>query len=143
LVLGSEEVIIVRGLLVIGASVLTYWIFFPLYCLLLVFCTSSFPCSFFLSHSHLYISSVFPAMAMASSLTLSLILGILVLGLFVVKILPIIGRGKRPFLPPGPKPKFLIGNLTDLPKSGEREWQHWLKHKTLYGSFNYNKPHRR
>jgi len=36
-------------------------------------------------------------------------------------------------LPPGPKPKPLIGNLTDLPPTGEQEWVHWLKHKDRYG----------
>ncbi|KAJ5154053.1 uncharacterized protein N7500_009492 [Penicillium coprophilum] len=36
-------------------------------------------------------------------------------------------------LPPGPKGKFLIGNLFDLPSAGTQEWQHWLKHKDLYG----------
>jgi len=36
-------------------------------------------------------------------------------------------------LPPGPKRKFLIGNLLDLPKPGEQEWVHWNKHKDLYG----------
>lgn len=40
---------------------------------------------------------------------------------------------KQAPLPPGPKPKFLIGNLLDLPKPGELEWEHWLKHKDLYG----------
>lgn len=36
-------------------------------------------------------------------------------------------------LPPGPTPKFLVGNLFDLPRSGEKEWLHWAKHKDLYG----------
>ncbi|KAK8103562.1 cytochrome P450 [Apiospora kogelbergensis] len=36
-------------------------------------------------------------------------------------------------LPPGPKPKPLIGNLGDLPPPGAREWEHWAKHKELYG----------
>ncbi|KAK4869373.1 hypothetical protein LT330_006373 [Penicillium expansum] len=40
---------------------------------------------------------------------------------------------KRANLPPGPKGKFLIGNLFDLPSSGTQEWMHWLKHKDLYG----------
>ncbi|KAH8690781.1 cytochrome P450 [Talaromyces proteolyticus] len=36
-------------------------------------------------------------------------------------------------LPPGPKPKLFIGNLSDLPPAGEKEWLHWAKHKDLYG----------
>ncbi|CAG8120032.1 unnamed protein product [Penicillium salamii] len=36
-------------------------------------------------------------------------------------------------LPPGPKRKPIIGNLLDLPAAGKQEWQHWLKHKELYG----------
>ncbi|KAH8704710.1 putative cytochrome P450 oxidoreductase OrdA-like protein [Talaromyces proteolyticus] len=42
----------------------------------------------------------------------------------------------KPPLPPGPRPKFLVGNLADLPKPGEREWEHWLKHKDLYGGIS-------
>ena len=34
-------------------------------------------------------------------------------------------------LPPGPRPLPLIGNLLDLPKG--KEWEHWIKHKELYG----------
>lgn len=37
---------------------------------------------------------------------------------------------------PGPKPKPIIGNLTDLPPSGELEWLHWTKHKDLYGALS-------
>lgn len=36
-------------------------------------------------------------------------------------------------LPPGPKGLPIIGNLLDLPAGGTQEWQHWLKHKDLYG----------
>lgn len=36
-------------------------------------------------------------------------------------------------LPPGPKGLPIIGNVNDMPKPGEAEWQHWLKHKDLYG----------
>lgn len=36
-------------------------------------------------------------------------------------------------LPPGPKRKFLLGNIKDLPPTGRPEWQHWIKHKELYG----------
>ncbi|KAB8208718.1 cytochrome P450 [Aspergillus parasiticus] len=36
-------------------------------------------------------------------------------------------------LPPGPRPKPMIGNLLDLPPPGALDWLHWLKHKELYG----------
>lgn len=36
-------------------------------------------------------------------------------------------------LPPGPKGLPLVGNVADLPPKGGLEWQHWLKHKDLYG----------
>ncbi|OCB88740.1 cytochrome P450 [Sanghuangporus baumii] len=42
-------------------------------------------------------------------------------------------REKTKRLPPGPKPKPLIGNLRDLPPSGQPAWLHWTKHKDLYG----------
>ncbi|KAL7654613.1 hypothetical protein ACMYSQ_006619 [Aspergillus niger] len=36
-------------------------------------------------------------------------------------------------LPPGPKGKPIIGNLSDLPPPDTPEWQHWLEHKKRYG----------
>jgi hypothetical protein len=68
---------------------------------------------------------------MAFAVIISLILG--VLGLYIVKVN--LFPQKRQALPPGPKPKLLIGNLLDLPKPGEMEYMHWLKHKNLYGPF--------
>ncbi|RDA94487.1 hypothetical protein CP533_2302 [Ophiocordyceps camponoti-saundersi (nom. inval.)] len=40
---------------------------------------------------------------------------------------------KKLLLPPGPKPWPIIGNIKDLPPKGIPEFQHWLKHRTLYG----------
>lgn len=37
-------------------------------------------------------------------------------------------------LSPGPPRRLIIGNLMDLPKPNEPEWEHWLKHKKLYGN---------
>ena len=54
-------------------------------------------------------------------------------GLFIIKQLFTPKKTPAP-LPPGPKPKPLIGNLTDLPPPGEQEWVHWGKHKELYGA---------
>ena len=35
--------------------------------------------------------------------------------------------------PPGPKGLPIIGNVADLPPKEGLEWQHWLKHKDIYG----------
>ncbi|TDL26571.1 cytochrome P450 [Rickenella mellea] len=56
--------------------------------------------------------------------------GILALYLLKHYLLPSKSTSKLP-LPPGPKPRPLIGNLLDLPK--EYDWLHWAKHKPLYG----------
>ncbi|RDW63545.1 O-methylsterigmatocystin oxidoreductase-2 [Coleophoma cylindrospora] len=36
-------------------------------------------------------------------------------------------------LPPGPSGLPFVGNIADLPPAGIPEYQHWLKHKDLYG----------
>ncbi|KAH8696732.1 putative cytochrome P450 oxidoreductase OrdA-like protein [Talaromyces proteolyticus] len=54
----------------------------------------------------------------------------------VYKIIFHFKSAKRLPLPPGPKPNLLLGNLNDLPKPGEQEWLHWLKHKDLYGGIS-------
>lgn len=35
--------------------------------------------------------------------------------------------------PPGPKPIPILGNFLDLPPKGTHEFQHWLRHKEVYG----------
>ncbi|OAA36481.1 Cytochrome P450 [Metarhizium rileyi] len=40
---------------------------------------------------------------------------------------------RRLVLPPGPKSLPIVGNITDLPKKGQPEFQYWLKYKDLYG----------
>lgn len=60
-------------------------------------------------------------------------LGYLVIVAITLGLYLILRGRKQPNLPPGPKGRFLIGNLLDLPPPGTQEWQHWLKHKDLYG----------
>jgi hypothetical protein len=50
-----------------------------------------------------------------------------------VKILLLVKNKERRPLPPGPKPWPVVGNITDLPKPGIREWEFWLEHKDKYG----------
>lgn len=45
-------------------------------------------------------------------------------------------HSSRPPLPPGPKGKPIVGNMLDLPKSGQHEWLHWAKHRRQYGMFS-------
>lgn len=35
--------------------------------------------------------------------------------------------------PPGPRPLPIVGSLRDFPAAGVPEFQHWLKHKDVYG----------
>jgi hypothetical protein len=52
--------------------------------------------------------------------------------LYATKLL--FSRKKAPGpLPPGPKGKPILGNISDLPAPGTADWVHWLKHKDLYG----------
>lgn len=39
-------------------------------------------------------------------------------------------------LPPGPKGLPIMGNIKDFPPAGMPEYQHWLKHKDLYGGIS-------
>ncbi|KAL9011591.1 MAG: hypothetical protein Q9173_003579 [Seirophora scorigena] len=42
-------------------------------------------------------------------------------------------RSKPHLLPPGPPALPIIGNVLDLPPKGVPEFQHWLRHKDVYG----------
>lgn len=67
---------------------------------------------------------------MSTTLLLEAILAIA--SLYIVKVFLSGKRGAQP-LPPGPVPKFIIGNFHDLPPHGVKDWEHWLRHKDLYG----------
>ncbi|KAJ0421285.1 cytochrome P450 [Aspergillus carlsbadensis] len=56
------------------------------------------------------------------------------LGLLVIYIINrLLSKNSSLPLPPGPKPKPLIGNLRDLPPPGQQDWVHWGKFKDRYG----------
>ncbi|KAJ5925569.1 hypothetical protein N7454_008208 [Penicillium verhagenii] len=67
---------------------------------------------------------------MSSNIILNSILGLL--ALYVVRLWMTPKKPSGP-LPPGPKPRLIVGNLADLPPPGVQDWMHWLKHKELYG----------
>ncbi|CAJ2510785.1 Uu.00g064100.m01.CDS01 [Anthostomella pinea] len=69
-------------------------------------------------------------MAETSIFVTALVLGAVLLG--TARLLISKRKPKLP-LPPGPKGWPIVGNLNDLPPPGVREWEHWLKHKDLYG----------
>ncbi|KAF6802915.1 cytochrome p450 oxidoreductase [Colletotrichum musicola] len=71
-------------------------------------------------------------MATTSSLAIGLGVALLV-AVVIGKLFSASRNAGRPPLPPGPKGLPLLGNLTDLPKPGELEAHHWIKHKQLYG----------
>ena len=67
--------------------------------------------------------------------TLALKLGIGLVAVYVLCRAFGLIKATHPPLPPGPKGLPIVGNLRDLPKPGDLEAHHWLKHKYLYGSF--------
>ncbi|KAI0517762.1 cytochrome protein [Xylaria bambusicola] len=68
---------------------------------------------------------------MATHLVISLLVAtVVVIG---IKIFLDAVKQKPGPLPPGPKGWPILGNINDFPKAGEREYEHWLKHKDTYG----------
>ena len=53
--------------------------------------------------------------------------------LLIRQIYTLVKRREYLPLPPGPQGHLFIGNLKDLPPSGTLEWEHWAKHRQLYG----------
>ncbi|KAL4959505.1 cytochrome P450 [Aspergillus stella-maris] len=67
------------------------------------------------------------------TLTLSVLVGLAGVLLYILGRLTYTDTEQNVPLPPGPPRKPIIGNFRDLPASGEKDWVHWLKHKDLYG----------
>lgn len=66
---------------------------------------------------------------MALTTLVSIVLGALTL--YVAKTLW--SKKSLKSLPPGPAPMPVLGNITDLPPAGEKDWVHWIQHKNRYG----------
>lgn len=48
-----------------------------------------------------------------------------------------LSKGESPLKQiPGPKALPILGNIADFPPAGIPEYQHWLKHKDLYGGIS-------
>lgn len=70
---------------------------------------------------------------MAFTTTNGLLISLGIVAAYLINtLLPRSKRQNLP-LPPGPKGLPILGNINDLPKPGEVECFHWLKHKDLYG----------
>ncbi|KAF5023001.1 hypothetical protein F66182_4959 [Fusarium sp. NRRL 66182] len=66
-------------------------------------------------------------------MSISLLVALVVGGSIVFLALQYLMLNIQHRTPPGPKPLPLIGNARDFPPEGVPEYQHWLRHKDLYG----------
>lgn len=92
---------------------------------------------------HCFLNLLFPrsqsCIQRVIDMALSLPMSLIVLGssIAITAALTLLFRRRnvtiRP-LPPGPGGFLLLGNINDMPKPGEPEWEHWLQHKDLYGT---------